>query len=104
MTEIAARPAMSSDTAFLALAMQQADRGHTGIGSWDVMFPGLEDDRLHILTRLASAPQRSYSSETPTAWNSRSAPRSDPEHSSRVSPNDDDRPPQCAGYATGADG
>ena len=40
--------------------MQDADRGHTGIGSWDVMFPGSDDERLPILAALAVTPPRSY--------------------------------------------
>lgn len=40
--------------------MQEADRGHTGIGSWDVMFPGSDEDRLGILSALAGSSQLSY--------------------------------------------
>src|SRR5256885_11877205 len=35
--------------------MQEADRGHTGIGSWDIVFPGSDDGRLDALARLAAA-------------------------------------------------
>ena len=55
MSELRVRPAARDDSAFLALAMQEADRGHTGIGSWDVMFPGSDEDRLAILAALAGA-------------------------------------------------
>jgi GNAT superfamily N-acetyltransferase len=58
--EIRIRPARRDDAAFLALAMQEADRGNTGTGSWDVMFPGADEDRLRILAALASASQPSY--------------------------------------------
>ena len=54
------RPAGRDDSAFLALAMQEADRGHTGIGSWDVMLPGPDEDRLAVLAALAGATQPSY--------------------------------------------
>jgi len=57
---VSIRKATADDAAFLALAMQEADRGHTGIGSWDVMFPGADEDRLHLLARLASTLQLSY--------------------------------------------
>jgi GNAT superfamily N-acetyltransferase len=60
MSELHVRPAARDDSAFLALAIQEADRGHTGIGSWDVMFPGSDEDRLAILAALAGAAQRSY--------------------------------------------
>jgi len=40
--------------------MQEADRGHTGIGSWDVMLPGTDEDRLAILAALADTSQPSY--------------------------------------------
>jgi GNAT superfamily N-acetyltransferase len=58
--EIRVREASRDDAAFLALAMLEADRGHTGIGSWDVMFPGADDERLAILAALACASQPSY--------------------------------------------
>jgi GNAT superfamily N-acetyltransferase len=54
------RPAGRQDVAFLALAMQEADRGHTGIGSWDVMFPGPDEDRLATLAALAGTTEPSY--------------------------------------------
>jgi hypothetical protein len=40
--------------------MQEADRGHTGIGSWDVMFPGSDESRLGVLAQLAATSNRSY--------------------------------------------
>jgi GNAT superfamily N-acetyltransferase len=40
--------------------MQEADRGHTGIGSWDVVFSGAEERRLGALARLAGAGARSH--------------------------------------------
>src|SRR5256885_9374490 len=55
MASIAYREASPEDAAFLARAMQEADRGHTGIGSWDVVFPGSDDGRLDVLARLAAA-------------------------------------------------
>jgi GNAT superfamily N-acetyltransferase len=57
---VVVRAAEPSDATFLALAMQEADRGHTGIGSWDVMFPGAEGERLAALSRLCTASARSY--------------------------------------------
>jgi GNAT superfamily N-acetyltransferase len=55
MASIAYREASPEDAAFLARAMQEADRGHTGIGSWDIVFPGSDDGRLDALARLAAA-------------------------------------------------
>src|SRR2546423_1669994 len=55
MSSIAYREATPEDAAFLARAMQEADRGHTGIGSWDVVFPGSDDGRLDALAWLAAA-------------------------------------------------
>ena len=55
MTSIVCREAGPADAAFLARAMQEADRGHTGIGSWDIVFPGSEDSRLRALAKLAAA-------------------------------------------------
>lgn len=40
--------------------MQEADRGHVGIGSWDVMFPGDDADRLPILEELAREGEGTY--------------------------------------------
>lgn len=60
MTEIRVRRATRDDASFLAVAMLEADRGHTGIGSWDVMLPGADEDRLRILRGLAVASQPSY--------------------------------------------
>jgi GNAT superfamily N-acetyltransferase len=60
MREIRIRPARPDDAAFLGLALQEADRGNTGIGSWDVMFPGADEDRLRVLGALAVASPRSY--------------------------------------------
>lgn len=60
MDEVVIRPACPADAPFLAVAMQEADRGHTGIGSWDIMFPGADGERLSILAALAVAPPRSY--------------------------------------------
>jgi ribosomal protein S18 acetylase RimI-like enzyme len=60
MTEIRVRQATPEDASFLAGAMLEADRGHTGIGSWDVMLPGADEDRLTILRALAVASQPSY--------------------------------------------
>ena len=54
------RPARRDDAPLLALAMQEADRGHTGIGSWDVMFPGADEARLAILRALAVTTTPSY--------------------------------------------
>jgi GNAT superfamily N-acetyltransferase len=58
--EIRVRAASPDDGTLLALAMQEADRGHTGIGSWDVMFPGADEDRLAILGALAVTSQPTY--------------------------------------------
>jgi ribosomal protein S18 acetylase RimI-like enzyme len=58
--EVVVRSASPADAPFLALAMQEADRGHTGVGSWDVMFPGSAHDRLQVLSALAVAEPRSY--------------------------------------------
>src|SRR2546430_15831781 len=55
MAGIVFREASPADAAFLARAMQEADRGHTGIGSWDIVFPGSEDSRLRALAKLAAA-------------------------------------------------
>jgi GNAT superfamily N-acetyltransferase len=55
MVSIVCREASPEDAAFLARAMQEADRGHTGIGSWDIVFPGSEDGRLDALAKLALA-------------------------------------------------
>ena len=60
VAEVVVRAAAPPDASFLALAMQEADRGHTGIGSWDVFFPGPADERLRTLSALAVAKQRSY--------------------------------------------
>jgi GNAT superfamily N-acetyltransferase len=57
--EVSLRPAGADDAAFLALAMQEADRGHTGIGSWDLLLPGPDDDRLATIARLVGASHRS---------------------------------------------
>jgi translation initiation factor 4G len=40
--------------------MEEADRGHTGIGSWDIVFAGSEERRLDALARLAVAEPRSH--------------------------------------------
>jgi translation initiation factor 4G len=32
--------------------MQEADRGHVGIGTWDIVFPGLDEQRLPVLEQL----------------------------------------------------
>lgn len=40
MAEVAVRSARRDDAEFLALAIQEGDRGHTGIGSWDVLLLG----------------------------------------------------------------
>jgi len=55
MASIVCREASPEDAAFLARAMQEADRGHTGIGSWDIVFPGSDDGRLDALAKLALA-------------------------------------------------
>jgi hypothetical protein len=60
VSEIRVRPARRDDAPLLALAMQEADRGHTGIGSWDVMFPGADEARLAILRALAVTTTPSY--------------------------------------------
>ena len=60
MPSIVFREASPADAAFLARAMQEADRGHTGIGSWDVVFPGSEDSRLRALAKLAAARPASH--------------------------------------------
>jgi GNAT superfamily N-acetyltransferase len=60
VAEIRVRAASRDDAPLLALAMQEADRGHTGVGSWDVMFPGADEDRLGILGALALTSQPSY--------------------------------------------
>jgi GNAT superfamily N-acetyltransferase len=60
LAPIRVRRACRDDADFLALAMQEADRGHTGIGSWDAMFPGSDDERLAVLVALACASQLSY--------------------------------------------
>jgi GNAT superfamily N-acetyltransferase len=57
---ILVRPARPDDAPFLALAMQEADRGHTGFGSWDVMFPGADVARLECLVALATTAAPSY--------------------------------------------
>jgi GNAT superfamily N-acetyltransferase len=53
MSDIQIRPATEADAPFLAWAMQEADRGHTGIGSWDIMIPGPDEERLAILEAVA---------------------------------------------------
>jgi len=60
MTGFELRQAQRADAAFLARAMQEADRGHTGIGSWDIIFAGCEQTRLDALARLAAAQPRSF--------------------------------------------
>ena len=60
ITGLSIRNATPADAACLALAMQEADRGHTGIGSWDVVFTGPDERRLGHLARLARTSQRSY--------------------------------------------
>ena len=40
--------------------MQEAGRGHVGIGSWDVMFPGDDADRLPILEELVREGEGTY--------------------------------------------
>jgi ribosomal protein S18 acetylase RimI-like enzyme len=60
MASVACRTATRGDAAFLARAMQEADRGHTGIGSWDIVFAGSEDRRLDALARLAATGPRSH--------------------------------------------
>jgi len=60
LAPIRVRRACRDDADFLALAMQEANRGHTGIGSWDVMFPGSDDERLAVLAALTCASQLSY--------------------------------------------
>jgi ribosomal protein S18 acetylase RimI-like enzyme len=60
MIAISVRAATPEDAPFLAVAMQEADRGHTGIGSWDVMFPGEDEQRLAMLAALATTSARSY--------------------------------------------
>jgi ribosomal protein S18 acetylase RimI-like enzyme len=60
MGKVIIRAARPADAPFLAIAMQEADRGHTGIGSWDVLFPGADNERLPILAALAVASPRSY--------------------------------------------
>src|SRR2546422_1955224 len=60
MSSAAYREATPADVAFLARAMQEADRGHTGVGSWDLVLPGDESGRLATLARLAEAGSRSH--------------------------------------------
>src|SRR5947207_12968572 len=60
MASVACRDAVWGDAAFLARAMQEADRGHTGVGSWDIVFSGTEERRLGALARLAGAGPRSH--------------------------------------------
>jgi GNAT superfamily N-acetyltransferase len=57
--QVSLRPAVADDAAFLAFAMQEADRGHTGIGSLDLLLPGPDAQRLATIARLAGASHRS---------------------------------------------
>ncbi len=60
MEGVRVRAATAEDAPFLALAMQEADRGHTGTGSWDVMFPGPDAARLERLAALTTTAEPSY--------------------------------------------
>ena len=54
------RDATAEDAPFLAQAVVGADRGHTGIGSWDHAFPGDERDRLRLLEAIIRSDHPSY--------------------------------------------
>lgn len=57
---ITIRPATAEDAPFLAWVMQEADRGHLGRGTWDMVFDQGEEQRLRILAELATAPFETY--------------------------------------------
>lgn len=48
------RPAVQSDAPFIAWVIQEAARSHLEIGMWDLAFPGPDEQRLEILSALAS--------------------------------------------------
>lgn len=54
------RVARKADAPFLARAILTADRGHTGVGSWDIALPGSDDERLDVLESLVRASVPSY--------------------------------------------
>jgi translation initiation factor 4G len=54
------RSAREDDAPFLAWVMQEADRGHVGIGSWDVLLPGEDAPRLEIIEELIREGEGSY--------------------------------------------
>lgn len=60
MSGITIRRAREDDAPFLAWVMQEADRSHTGIGSWDVMIPGPDEDRLAILEDVVREGEGTY--------------------------------------------
>jgi hypothetical protein len=58
--EVVIREARESDAPFLAWALQESDRGHVGVGSWDIAFPGPDAERLAILEELVREAAGSY--------------------------------------------
>jgi ribosomal protein S18 acetylase RimI-like enzyme len=58
--EAVIREAREPDAPFLAWALQESDRGHVGVGSWDIAFPGPDAERLAILEELVREAAGSY--------------------------------------------
>jgi len=54
------RPAREDDARFLAWTLQESARSHLDIGIWDVLFPGPEEQRLDVLSRLTRTSQLHY--------------------------------------------
>ena len=60
MNTIVVRQGAPEDGPFLAVAIQEADRGHTGVGTWDILFPGSEQTRLRAIAQITSTARVSY--------------------------------------------
>jgi GNAT superfamily N-acetyltransferase len=48
------RPATAEDASFLAWVMQEAARSHLEKGVWDFTFPGQDEQRLELLSKIAT--------------------------------------------------
>lgn len=59
-SQVALRPAISTDAEFLGWVIQEAARSGRPVGVWDVAFPGPDAPRLDYLARLTLAEPPSY--------------------------------------------
>jgi len=60
MSEPVIRPATEDDAPFLAWVIVEADRGHVGVGTWDILLPGEDAQRLEIIEELIREGEGSY--------------------------------------------